>query len=132
MAGAPAGLAGVRYGLPPHHVRGWSRLALAWLQFHPQDLKDNPRPELENLLRYLKVEIDQGRMDCIEAHLEGKFHRGEKKDQEDQGVDGDQSDPFTEELHKLLDKTILAADSFLRNKTGRSLPVDKYQYFTKL
>ena len=86
MAGAHPGLAGVRYGLPSHHVRGWSQLALAWLQFHPQDLKDNPRPELENLLRYLKVEIDQGRMDCIEAHLEGKFHRGERKDQEDQEI----------------------------------------------
>ena len=71
-------------------------------------------------------------MDCIEAHLEGKFHRGERKDQEDQEDERDQMDPFTEELHKLLDKTILAADSLLRNKTGRSLPVDKYQYFTKL
>ena len=92
------------------------------------------------------MEIDEDRLDCIEAHREGNFHRrgrGDKRgedqkkpqrgqrdlDKKDQGV---QRDPFTEELHKLLDQTILAADRLLRNKTGRGLPVEKYQYFNIL
>ena len=92
------------------------------------------------------MEIDEGRLECIEAHREGKFHRGEKggEDQEDQKEphrdqrdlkkkdQRDQTDPFTEELHKLLDQTIVAADSLLRDKAGRGLPVEKYQYFNIL
>ena len=86
------------------------------------------------------MEIDEDRLDCIEAHREGNFHRGGEDqkepqrgqrdlDKKDQGV---QRDPFTEELHKLLDQTILTADRLLRNKTGRGLPVEKYQYFNIL
>ena len=90
---------------------------------------------LENLLRYLNVEIDEGRLDCIEAYQEGNFHRGEpgeedQEDQEDQTEPHrDQTDPFTEELHKLVDQNIVRADRLLRQKTGRGLPVDKYQNF---
>ena len=92
------------------------------LRIYFQDLKDNTRAELGNLLRHLKVEIDEGRLDCIEDHREGKFHRSELVDQRER-------DPFTEELHRLLDQTILTADSLLRDKIGRGLPLDKYQYF---
>ena len=95
-----------------------------WVEFNFQDLKENTRAELERLLRHLKVEIDEARLGCIETHREGKFHRREPDDQRER-----ERDPFTEELHTLLDQTIVAADSLLRDKIGRGLPVDKYQYF---
>ena len=107
-------------------------------QFDSQDLTEDPRAELENLLRYLKVEIDEGRLDCIEAHREGKFHRAEKEDQKGPQRDRNKTDqkvekdPFTAELHSLLDQTIVAADSLLREKIGRGLPVEKYQNFNNL
>ena len=41
-------------------------------------MKDDPRAELKNLLHYLNVEINEGRLDCIEANLEGKFHRAKQ------------------------------------------------------
>ena len=70
------------------------------------------------------MEIEEGRLDCIEAHREGQFHRAELGDQRER-----ERDPFTEELHSLLDRTIITADSLLRDKNGRGLPLDKYQYF---
>ena len=84
-----------------------------------QELKEDPTAELKKLLYYLKVEVDPGRLHCIEKHSEGKFHRGKQES----------VDPFSEELKTLLDRYILTADSSLREKTGRGLPLEKYQYF---
>ena len=67
------------------------------------------------------MEIDQGRLDCIDKHSEGSFHRINKKDKKE--------DPFTQELHQLLDTNIRTADSLLKNMTGRGLPLTKYQYY---
>ena len=66
------------------------------------------------------MEIDQGRLDCIEKHSEGSFHRVNKNKTED---------PFSPELHQLLDTNIRTADNLLRSITGRGLPLTKYQYF---
>ena len=85
-----------------------------------QDLKDDPIEELKKLLNHLGLEIDPGRLDCIEKHSQGSFQRANKKNTED---------PFTQELHQLLDTTIRKADSLLKNLTGRGLPLTKYQYY---
>ena len=66
------------------------------------------------------MEIDEGRLNCIDAHREGKFHRGDQRDQRD---------PFSKELHKVLDQSVVSADILLREKIGRGLPVEEYQYF---
>ena len=73
------------------------------------------------------MEIEEGRLDCIDAHQEGKFHRGDQT--ESQKDLREQRDPFSKELHKVLDQTIVSADILLREKIGRGLPVEKYQYF---
>ena len=88
-----------------------------------QDLKEDPIEELKKLLGHLRVEIDQGRLDCIDKHSEGSFHRINKNNTED---------PFTPELHQLLDTNIRTADSLLKNRTGRGLPLKKYQYYNQL
>ena len=85
-----------------------------------QDLKEDPIEELKKLLRHLRVEIDPGRLDCIDKHSEGSFHRTSKTDTED---------PFTQELHQLLDTNIRTADSLLKNITGRGLPLAKYKNY---
>ena len=93
------------------------------LYFYPflvvQDLKDDPIEELKKLLSHLRVEIDQGRLDCIEKHSEGSFHR----------INSAEEDPFTPELHQLLDRNIETADCLLKNLTGSGLPLTKYQYY---
>ena len=82
---------------------------------HIQDLKDDPINELKKLHCHLRVEIDLARLHRIVKHLEGSFHRSNK----------DIEDPFTEELHTLLDTNILTADNLLKNMTGRGLPLTK-------
>ena len=69
------------------------------------------------------MEIDEGRLNCIDAHWEGKFHRGDQRDERDE------RDPFSKELHKVLDQSVVSADILLREKIGRGLPVEKYEYF---
>ena len=85
-----------------------------------QDLKDDPIEELKKLLSHLRVEIDPGRLECIEKHSEGSSHRNNSNNTED---------PFTSELHQLLDTNIRTADSLLKNLTGRGLPLTKYEYY---
>ena len=72
---------------------------------------------MRKLLGHLQLEVDSGRLDCIEKHSEGKFHRAKQES----------VDPFNEELKTLLDRYILTADSILREKSGRGLPLEKYQ-----
>ena len=74
---------------------------------------------MRKLLGHLNLEIDEGRLDCIDKHSAGSFHR----------VKHQEESPFTEELHRLLDKTITDANTLLREKTGRKLPLEKYEYF---
>ena len=85
-----------------------------------QDLKDDPTEELKKLLSYLRVEIVPGRLHCIDKNSEGSFHRINKNNTED---------PFTGELHELLDTNIRIADNLVKNMTGRGLPLTKYQYY---
>ena len=85
-----------------------------------QDLTDDPIEELKKLLRHLRVEADPGRLACIEKHSEGSFHRTKEDKTED---------PFTRDLHQLLDGNIRTGDNLLRNLTGRGLPLSKYQYY---
>ena len=40
-------------------------------------------------------------------------------------------DPFTQELHHLLDTNIRTADSLLNNLIGRGLPLTKYHYYNE-
>ena len=82
-----------------------------------QDLKDDPVEELKKLLRHLRVEIDPGRLDCIEKHSQGSFHRINTNNTED---------PFNPELHQLLDTNNRTADSLLLTMTGRVLTRYKY------
>ena len=72
---------------------------------------------MKKLLGHLQLEVDSGRLFCIEKHSEGKFHRAKQES----------IDPFSVELKTLLDKYILTADSILREKSGRGLPLEKYK-----
>ena len=74
---------------------------------------------MRKLLGRLNLRIDEGRLECIEKHSAGSFHRVKHQDES----------PFTEELHTLLDRTITEANLLLREKTGMKLPLEKYEYF---
>ena len=58
---------------------------------------------MRKLLGHLNLRIEEGRLDCIVKHSAGSFHR----------VKHQEESPYTEELHRLLDKTITEANTFL-------------------
>ena len=74
------------------------------------------------------TEGEETGQECTEDAPKGgiKEQEDEEKQSEPQR---DETDPYTAELHELLDVTIVAADRLLREKTGRGLPLEKYQNF---
>lgn len=69
---------------------------------------------------YLGVPVDKNRLNCIEQHSSGSFHR--VKHQED--------DPWSQNLHYLFDQKIKVANQMLIEKLSRPLPLEKYEYYT--
>lgn len=121
MAGGHPGLARALPFLPRHFLRGQRGHGTSEKLFRFQEIEQDPNGQIRKLLKELRLELDSGRLHCIEKHSEGKFHRAKHEEK----------DPFSADLHDLLDKTIMEADSFLRRKIGRGLPLDKYEYHRK-
>ena len=71
---------------------------------------------MNQLLEYLKLPLDNRRMNCIEKHSSGSFQR--KVHQE--------GDPYSQELHEIINDRIEIANKLLIDKIGRPLPLDKY------
>ena len=85
-----------------------------------QELKDDPIKEIRGLLEYLKFPINDKRLECIEQHSSGSFQR--KRHQDD-------DDPWSQELHTVINDKVDIANKMLINKIGRALPLDKYEYY---
>ena len=59
-------------------VLRWASLIKDWVKYGKEvyflfyeELKEDPIGEMEKLLEYLKIEVNQSRMRCIEKHLTG-------------------------------------------------------------
>ena len=74
---------------------------------------------MKKLLEHLKIETDEGRLRCIEKHSGESFHRQKHQ----------QEDPYSLELHEILDGNIVAANRLLREITDTELPLAKYEFF---
>ena len=83
-------------------------------------MKENPIEELRKLLQYLKLNIDQRRLDCIRKHNSEAFHRSNKKASKR---------IFSKGLRLSIDESIKKANAFIYNKTGYHLPLQKYEGF---
>ena len=66
--------------------------------------------------------MSEERIQCIEKHSSGSFHR----------VNHQEEDPWSQELHQLFDEAIVRANKLLTEKIGRPLPLEKYEYFITL
>ena len=84
-----------------------------------QELTEAPTSEMRRLLEYLHLAQDEARLACIEAHSAGSFHR----------LSHQSEDPWSEELHTLINGVIMRANKLLVEKTGRPLPLEKYEYY---
>ena len=89
------------------------------LKINLQELTEDPISEMRKLLNYLHFPVDEERLECIDKHSSGSFHR----------VHHQSEDPWSHELHQMFDDTIDVANKMLIEKIGRSLPLTKYQYY---
>ena len=76
---------------------------------------------MRRLLDYLHLARDEARLACIEAHSAGSFHR----------LSHQSEDPWSAELHTLINGVIEKANKLLVNKTARPLPLEKYEYYQR-
>ena len=92
---------------------------LSLILMSTQELTEAPTSEMRRLLEYLHLAQDEARLACIEAHSAGSFHR----------LSHQSEDPWSEELHTLINGVIMRANKLLVEKTGRPLPLEKYEYY---
>ncbi|XP_077862947.1 sialate:O-sulfotransferase 1-like [Saccoglossus kowalevskii] len=67
----------------------WEDVMTTWLTLFTgplyvvnyEDIVDNTVPEMGNMLRFLNVSEDVGRMECLKSNIEGRFHRHVVHDQ---------------------------------------------------
>ncbi|XP_069973835.1 sialate:O-sulfotransferase 1-like isoform X2 [Penaeus vannamei] len=64
----------------------------------------NPVYHVREVLKFLRVPIDEGRLACLESHLKGSFKRPEKKE----------SDPFTYNEKKMMSLAVMRISRLLR------------------
>ena len=107
-------------------IERWLELVSDWLNLSREvyyifyeDLTDAPTAEIRKLLNHLKVNVDEARLSCIELQSAGSFHR--KNHQAE--------DPFTAENHALINDSIEKANRMLKEKIGRELPLEKYEFY---
>ena len=108
-------------------IERWLEVVSDWLNLSKdvyfifyEDLADAPTAEIRKLLKYLRFEVNEGRLQCIELHSAGSFHRKHHQAE----------DPFTAENHFLINKSIERANNMLKEKIGRELPLEKYEFYT--
>ena len=87
-----------------------------------QDLTESPTSEMRRLLDHLQLPRDESRLACIEAHSSGAFHRLSQQSE----------DPWSAELRALITGVILRANKLLVDKTGKPLPLEKYEYYNRV
>ena len=104
----------------------WLELILDWTEFGQEvffifyeDLVDDPVSEMRHLVNYLGLKVSERRLACISQHLQGSFLRSEHQI----------INPFTSTQHSQIRAVINKAWKIIEKKTGRNIPLEKYQYY---
>ena len=77
---------------------------------------------MRRLLDHLQLPQDEARLACIEAHSSGSFHK----------LSHQSEDLWSAELRTLITGVILKANKLLVDKTGKPLPLEKYEYYNSV
>ncbi|KAK8730833.1 hypothetical protein OTU49_007958, partial [Cherax quadricarinatus] len=88
-----------------------------------EHLKTDPVGEMEKILHYLKLPIDNKRLQCVASNTDGLFKRKPSKN-----VPLD-FNPFTRELKDIVYNAISEVDSALIKTGKKGLPLDKYELY---
>ena len=116
-------------------MKSWELFYTDWLTsprtvtkvVHFENLQDSSTLQwnLLNVLDFLGLETDAGRMDCLLKHEEGYFHRksksGTKKSIQD--------NPYTEEHKQKIHQAIKRVNQALQKAGKESMPLHKYDFY---
>ena len=78
---------------------------------------EDPIQETRNLVKYLKLPVDEGRLSCLSKENTGSFFRTEHQAKVN----------LTLDHHRTLRMVIQKADSILKDHINKGLPIEKYQ-----
>ncbi|XP_077866673.1 sialate:O-sulfotransferase 1-like [Saccoglossus kowalevskii] len=88
---------------------GWGKVISEWystkhpfMVVHYEDLVKSPIPSVKRMLKFMNFTLTTERYKCLQKNIEGDFHR--------QHPEKFQFDPFTNELHELINNAIRVAN----------------------
>lgn len=88
------------------------------LVIHYENAKNDWRSEFKRVHEYLGLSWNEGRANCVEKHAKDTFHRKASN----------YDNPFTPELHTLIENAIQQVQDLLRARGQPELPIEKYKW----
>lgn len=85
---------------------------------HYEDLKTDLEGQVLRILQYLKLQVDEVRLRCALAEPNNQYKRRKV----------DMEDPFGEELHALIERSMTRVQGLLAQRKLQLLPVRKYKW----
>ncbi|XP_076054159.1 uncharacterized protein LOC143032858 isoform X3 [Oratosquilla oratoria] len=111
----------------------WRLYALDWITssrastvVHYELMKEDLKGQLLRLLHFLRLRVDYHRLSCVLAHPEGEFKR-----KTPENAFYRKSDPYSDELHDVIDAAIADVDHALRMRDWEPLPTELYNYYNQ-
>ncbi|XP_077870609.1 sialate:O-sulfotransferase 1-like [Saccoglossus kowalevskii] len=86
----------------------WDKAAYPFPVVHYEEQLKRPIPSVERMLNFMNITLTQERLQCLQYNINGKFHR--------QHPEKFHYDPYTTELHYLIDDHIHAVNKMLESR----------------
>ncbi|XP_006818797.1 sialate:O-sulfotransferase 1-like [Saccoglossus kowalevskii] len=99
-------------------VEDWFKSGKLFLVVHYEDIVKNPLEEVERMLNFLNITFTPERRNCVQNDIEGAFHKQHKEQF--------RFDPFTKELHRLINTDIQIVNRLLQSRNETPIPEPTY------
>ncbi|XP_006824932.1 sialate:O-sulfotransferase 1-like [Saccoglossus kowalevskii] len=103
----------------------WRNLVVSWfksgnpfLVVHYEDLVQNPIQNVKKMVNFLNITLTPERLKCLRNDIEGLYHR--------QHPAKFHFDPFTQELHEIIDEDIRVVNELLMSRNETPVPQPAY------
>ena len=107
-----------------NHIKVWKEIVEDWIYLgevlvvHYEEVVDDKMAEVERILRFLNLDIDRRRMECLKyANLD--FYR--------RNTPKLRNNPYTEQLSNIIKKNIDSVNNILVRFGHRGIPYSKYK-----
>ncbi|CAL4063682.1 unnamed protein product, partial [Meganyctiphanes norvegica] len=113
-------------------IKLWKDFYIDWLTLcrpekvhitYYEIMKEDPVKEMKDILEYLKLPPDAGRLKCVGQHTDGLFKRKPNKNNHNP------EDPYSQQLRDLIYEAIDDVNDILKQKGRKLLPLEKYEMY---